>query len=119
MAEKKEVEAKGKGEEKAKEGAEEEEKRKVTILSRTFMTVYPRLREAHKLVHVAYMYEDYPPRVIEIDLFEHFKDKQDEVERQVLEGKGELAEKYFEIEREAIKKDLEEMLKQKPEVVEV
>ena len=119
MPEVKEKKEGEKAKEKAKEEAKEEEKREVTILSRTFLTVYPRLREPHRLVHVAYMYNDYPPRVIEIDLWEHFKEKQEEAEKQIKKGEGDLAKKYFEIERKAIRKDLEELLKAKPEVITV
>jgi len=119
MAEKAKVKQAEKTEEKAKEEKQEEERKEVTILNRAFMTVYPKLREPHKLVHVAYTYKDYPPRVVEIDLYEHFKDKQEEAEKQILKGEGDLAKKYFELERKAIKEDLEAMLKQKPETIEL
>jgi len=103
-------------EEKKKE-EKKEEKLEVTILSRNFFTVYPKLREPHRLVHVTYTYKDLPPRTIEIDLFEHFKEDQYKAEEQILKKEGKLAEKYFEIEKKAIKEDLEKVLGARPETV--
>ena len=106
-------------EKEKKEEKKEEEKLEITILSRDFLTVFPKLREPHKLVHVTYLYDDYPPRTIEIDLFEIFKEEQEKAEKEIRAKSGDLAKKYFEIEKERIKEDLETLLKAKPETIEI
>jgi len=111
------AEAKEKKEKEEKKEKKKEEKFEVTILDRTFIEVFPRLRERHAQVLVTYTYADFPPRTVTIDLFDLFKEKQVIAEVQIKERKGPFWEKYKEAEAKALREDVKALILVKPEVI--
>jgi len=99
----------------SEEEKEEEKKYKVEIIARDLISVYPKLKEEHKQVIVTYRYNELPTRAITIDLFEHFKEKQEEVAKAIEERKGDLWQKYLELEKKLIKEDIERAKAARPE----
>lgn len=77
--------------------SKEKKEYNVTILSRTTITVYPKLGEAKEQVIVTYVAAGLPPRSITVPKEEYSLEK----------------------EKELIRKDIEERLKTKPEVYKV
>jgi len=104
------MEGKGEGKEE-----KEEEKQQVEIVSRDIIDTYPKLRELHRQVAVTYRHELVGPRTVFIDLYELFKDKQDDAVAEITLRSGKLFEKYMQEERKRIKEDLERELGKKPE----
>jgi CRISPR/Cas system CMR-associated protein Cmr1 (group 7 of RAMP superfamily) len=103
-----------------KEEKESKEEYEVTILSRNFFSLFPKIAEKHENVSVLYVYADYPPSTVIIDLFKEFgAEKQEEVKEQISKEKGPLFEKYLEIEKKAIREDIEKRVLMKPKVVKV
>lgn len=98
---------------------EKKEEYEVTILDRTFLSVFPRLREEHRQVLVTYTYEANPPWTVTLDLFEIFKEKQKDAEKEIRAKAGKLYEQYIQAEKEAIRKDIEQRLSFKPETIKV
>jgi len=99
------------------EKKKEEAKYAVDIISRDFISVYPKLREEHRQVLVTYETEELPPATVTIDLFNLFKEKQFEAEKQIKERKGPLAEEYFTVEKKKIREDIETRVAFVPERV--
>jgi len=75
----------------------EEEKIKVTIISRDTVTVYPKLRQPMEIVMTTYVAPEMPPRTIEIPKEEWSKEE----------------------EAKRIRKDIEEYKAKAPEEIEV
>jgi len=94
-------------------------KYKVEIVRRNFITVYPKLREKHWQVISVYREEALPTGSVTIDLYDLFKDKQEDAVRQIRARKGALFDAYLREERKLIKADIEERLAERPEVVTV
>jgi len=97
----------------------EEREYKVEIVRRNFITVYPRLREKHWQVISVYREEALPTGSVTIDLYELFKDKQEDAVKQIRARKGPLFERYLREEAKFIRADIEERLAERPEVVTV
>jgi len=105
--------------EKEKKAEQPTKEYEVTIMDRTFLTVFPRLREEQRQVVVTYVYADFPPRAVTIDLRNLFAEAQFEAERQIVAKSGDLFKKYVGEESKTIREDIEKALVFKPEVITV
>jgi len=95
----------------------EEREFRVEIVRRNFITVYPKLREKHWQVISIYREEALPTGSVTIDLYDLFKDKQEDAVRQIRARKGALFDAYLREEHKLLKADIEERLAERPEVV--
>jgi len=103
----------------AKEPEKREKIYEVTILDRTFISVYPKLAEEHRQSLVTYTTEELTPGTVTLDLFELFGERQKEAETQIKAREGDLWKKYLEEEKKAIRKDIEARIAIKPEIYKV
>jgi len=88
----------------------------VTILDRTFITTYPRLRQAVRTSITTYLAPDMPPRTVRINLTELFGEQVEEAEQQIKAGAGDLWGKFKAVEDKAIAEDIKAFRAFKPEV---
>jgi len=88
----------------------------VTILDRSIITTYPRLREAARTAVVTYLAPNMPARTVRIPLTELFGEKEEQAEKEIAAKKGDLYAKYIEAEDKAIQDDIRAYKAYKPEV---
>jgi len=96
--------------------AEAERKYQVEIISRSIVITYPKIRVPVRSVMVTYAAADLPPYSITILLDELFPNRTEEAAEQIKARKGPLWEEYLKVEKERIRKSIEERLPMKPEV---
>jgi len=99
----------------AEEEKPKEKPHEVTIEGRDIIAVYPRLREKHLQVISTYRADELPTSHVTIDLYDLFKEKQEEVAKQIRLRKGDLWLKYRKIESNLIHKHIHARLIEKPE----
>jgi len=99
----------------AKEEKPKEKPHEVTIEGRDIITVYPKLEEKHLQAIVTYRADELPTSHVTIDLYDLFKQKQEEASKQIRIRKGDLWEKYRKVEKELIHKHIHARLLEKPE----
>jgi len=100
---------------KQAEGKEEEEKEEVQIIGEDIITIYPRIAEPHRQVIITYRAKELPTRAITIDLFDLFKEAQEEAVKEIAKREGTLWERYKEHRAKRIKEDIERARVFKPE----
>jgi len=95
----------------------EKEQYEVKILAEDFYSIFPRIREEHRNVAVTYVYADFPPATIVIDLYQIFKEDQFRAEDQIRKKEGTLYEKYVEERAKRIREDIKERIVRVPEEI--
>jgi len=98
---------------------EKPEEYEVEIIDRTVITTYPKLRQPALTSLVTYVAAGLPPDHISILLSEVAPKREPQLAEQIRAMEGPLWDEYLKVEKERIRKRIEERLAVKPEVYRV